>query len=37
MKRIFALAVITFKEGVRSRAVYGIGLFSSSFWVSILP
>ena len=28
MRRIWALAVITFKEGVRSRAVYGIGLFS---------
>jgi len=28
MKKILALANITFKEGLRSRAVYGIGLFS---------
>jgi len=28
MKRVLALANITFKEGLRSRAVYGIGLFS---------
>jgi len=27
-RRLFALAVLTFKEGVRDRALFGIGLFS---------